>query len=445
MELRLKNADGSYRWFLVHAMPVFDSENNATSWFGTCTDIHLKTQRGEILETLALVRERQLAEAEAVRESIIESISDAIVLSDPKGKLTYLNKAARDMLRNQPAPATLKDAAQNNRNYDESGERLLKKEELPLSRAMAGVKVNDSEMVLKSGDGHKRFVSVSARPIISKRGEFSGAVAVVRDISARKSAELTLKQALDEAVEAGKAKSEFLANISHEIRTPMNGIMGLSALLVDEVEGESKELAERILCSAQDLMKLLNNILDFSKAEAGKTVIREEVLCLDKLISDSCATYHALAEQKRLYLKSSIDAALNSEFYGDGTIIRQIILNLLHNAIKFTENGGVEVRAELQSRKGSTYFVKFSVQDTGPGISSAEQKKLFQLFVQLDGSSTRKHGGIGLGLALSKRLVELLNGAIWVESREGQGATFIFTLPLSIFGNAASIQCLELE
>jgi PAS domain S-box-containing protein len=430
-EQRLRGADGSDRWFMVRGTPVIDDQNKATSWFGTCTDIHFKKQTNERLERLARDRGQQLAHAEALNESVIESISDAIVLADSDRKLTYLNQAARDMLGNQPAPASLEDAARNNRNYDPSGARLLPVEELPLSKAMAGHLVNDTEMMLRSSNGNQRIVSVSARPIIDKSGIFKGAVAVVRDITARKTAELALQQARDEAVEANKLKSQFLANMSHEIRTPMNGILGLSELLVDETEGQSRELAERVFTSARNLMQLLNDLLDLSKAEAGKTTVTHEVIRLKQLVDEVCATFYASALKKEIRLVTHIDQTLPTELYGDGHLIRQVLQNLVQNAIKFTDSGCVYLKAKLQSRDDDTFLVKFSVQDTGMGISSENQKKLFQLFVQIDGTATRKHGGTGLGLALSKRIVELMNGKIEVESNEGKGSTFTFTLPLA--------------
>jgi len=429
-EHRLRACDGSYRWFLVRGLPVIDEQNNAVSWFGTCTDIHLKKQASEQLEQLARDRGMQLANVEALNESVIESISDGIVIADREGRLNYVNSAAREMLQNQPAPRSLQEAAENKRNYDDSGERLLPLDELPLSKALAGQFVNDTEMVLISPNGFRRVVSVSARPIVDKNGESNGAVAVVRDISARKSTELALQQARDEAVEANKLKSQFLANMSHEIRTPMSGILGISEALISKTEGQSKELAGTILSSAQNLMKLLNDLLDLSKAEAGKISVVEENICLGELIDDACCTFYASALKKQIKLVMSIDEQLPLKAIGDGKLIRQILQNLIHNAIKFTDAGTVVVKAELLSKDNDNIRVKFSVQDTGPGISNENLKKLFQLFVQVDGTSTRRHEGSGLGLALSKRLVEALKGEIEVESVEGEGSTFSFSLPL---------------
>jgi PAS domain S-box-containing protein len=431
-ELRLRGAEGDYRWFLVRATPVIDVQQNATSWFGTCTDVHLKRQLNEQLETLAKDSGQRLAHVEALTESVIESISDAIVVADPDSKLTYLNEAARRMLGGQQRPESLKDAAENNRNYDQSGERLLAVDELPLSRALAGQCVNDSEMVLRSTDGNRRIVSVSARPIIDRNGEFKGAVAVVRDINARKLAEEGLQKALVEAVEANRLKSQFVANISHEIRTPMSGILGMSELLVEETESTSKELAKHIFSSAENLMRLVNDLLDISKAEAGKLIISEELFRIEQLLESVCTTFRVSAVKKKIELLFNIDPLLPEEVHGDSHLIRQILQNLVQNALKFTDCGRIIVQAELESRSADTIVVRFSVKDTGVGISLENQSKLFRLFVQVDGTTTRRHGGTGLGLAISKRIVELMNGEIGVESSEGQGATFFFTLPFGL-------------
>jgi signal transduction histidine kinase len=284
-------------------------------------------------------------------------------------------------------------------------------------------------MVLRSTDGNRKIVSVSARPIIDRNGSFKGAVAVVRDITARKAAEEVVQKALEEAVEANRLKSQFLANISHEIRTPMSGILGLSELLAEETNGTSNELAKHIFDSAECLMRLLNDLLDLSKAEAGKLIVNEHLFTIERLLESVCATFRGSAQRKKIELCYSVDPLLAQEVWGDSQLIRQILQNLVQNAIKFTSTGRVFVRAELKSKSSDTINVFFSVQDTGVGIPVEDQKKLFRLFVQLDGTSTRKHGGTGLGLAISKRIVELMNGEIGVESAEGQGTTFYFTLP----------------
>jgi signal transduction histidine kinase len=240
----------------------------------------------------------------------------------------------------------------------------------------------------------------------------------------------------DEAIKANELKSQFVANISHEIRTPMSGILGLAELLSEELEGENREIAGLIYQSAKNLMVLVNDLLDLAKVEAGKVEITNEQFQIGNLANDVLAVFQQAAANKQLALTASIDDFLSADVYGDSHRIRQVLQNLVQNAIKFTESGSIELRIERSKQKKRN--ARFIVSDTGRGISSEDQKKLFQLFVQVDGSTKRKHSGTGLGLALSKRLVELMGGEIGVESEIGVGTTFWFELPLEIKSSAST-------
>jgi signal transduction histidine kinase len=235
----------------------------------------------------------------------------------------------------------------------------------------------------------------------------------------------------DEAIKANELKTQFVANISHEIRTPMSGILGLAELLADEVEDESKEVARLIFQSAKNLMTLVNDLLDLAKIEAGRVEITNEQFQIRKLVNDVSAVFQHAAASKQIKLLSRVDEAVAPEGIGDSHRIRQVLQNLIQNAIKFTESGSVELHVESTKRSGRN-DVRFSVRDTGRGISAEDQKKLFQLFVQVDGSTKRRHSGTGLGLALSKRLVELMGGEIGVESEIGEGTTFWVVIPLEV-------------
>jgi PAS domain S-box-containing protein len=239
-----------------------------------------------------------------------------------------------------------------------------------------------------------------------------------------------LETARDEALAASQLKSQFVASISHEIRTPMSGILGLSELLVSETSGETRQTAQHVLGSAGKLMRLLNDLLDMSKLETGHIDIHETVIHVDQIVDDVLSSLYITAKNKGLKLSQTIDSTLLRDLRGDGDRIRQVLQNLLQNAIKFTEKGSIDIN--VARSKEQERMMRFCVTDTGPGISASDQKKVFELFVQLDGSNTRTHGGTGLGLSLSRRLVELMGGTIGVESTVGQGSTFWFTLPLKV-------------
>ncbi len=262
-----------------------------------------------------------------------------------------------------------------------------------------------------------------------------------KDIAARKLAEKKLQetnlqleetnQQLEEAKEqaeaASQAKSEFLANMSHEIRTPMNIIIGMSELLHNSIrDNEQREYALMIKDSADFLLNNINDILDYSKIEAGRVELEKSPYDLKALVEKTFSSFSIYARDKRIRLHLSFGSEVPRAVIGDPNRLRQVLINLLGNAVKFTEDGKVTLDVE----KGQGPILRFSVRDTGPGIPEEKQGLLFQSFSQVDSSSSRKHGGTGLGLAISKRLVELMGGTIDLTSKEGEGSTFFFTVPL---------------
>ena len=267
-----------------------------------------------------------------------------------------------------------------------------------------------------------------------ERQQLLDAVANRAEQLLRSQAELPVAQEAAEA--ANRAKSEFLANMSHEIRTPMNGIIGMADLLGGTpLRSEQREFLSLIQQSADALLRLLNDILDFSKIEAGKLELELIEFSLQDCVGKGIHLLTLRAAEKQLELACRVDASIPDRLIGDPGRLRQIIVNLIGNAIKFTDRGEVVVDVEPEEISATKTRLRFSIRDTGIGISAEQQQRLFQAFTQADASTTRRFGGTGLGLAISSRLIERMEGRIWVESQEGQGSTFSFVAEFGVAAN----------
>ncbi|MCB0357404.1 MAG: response regulator, partial [Bdellovibrionales bacterium] len=281
----------------------------------------------------------------------------------------------------------------------------------------------------KAKDGTIYWVDTSIIPSRDNNGLINGFTAIRTDITQKKIWENELIEAKEIAQKALKTKATFLANMSHEIRTPLNGILGCSNLLLDTIKDpESKKLLDTILVSGDTLLTLINDILDFSKLESEKMELENEAFNLKGSVDQVNQLFMSKASEKSLTLISKFNDDVPTWIFGDVTRLRQVLSNLVSNAIKFTAKGSVKVMVQLEEKQGENYKIRFSVVDQGIGINKEGTQNLFKSFSQVDASTTKKFGGTGLGLAICKALVELMGGKIGVDSQEGKGSTFYFTV-----------------
>jgi PAS domain S-box-containing protein len=363
--------------------------------------------------------------------SLVDSLPIHVIRKDPDGRFVFVNRAFCKLL-------------------NRSREDILGKTDYDFfPRQLADKYRADDAWVIETGEqfedveaseegGEFRYFRVIKTPFRDAVGRVAGSQAVFWDVTDRKLAEMALEQAKETAEAASRTKSDFLARMSHEIRTPMNAVIGMTELLGDtELSGIQREYVDTILNSAESLLHIINDILDFSKIEAGRLALDHAPFLLRQVIGDTMRSLAGRGHAKGLELACHIDSEVPDSVVGDAGRLRQVLVNLVGNAVKFTAQGEVVLTVEVESRDSRAVVLHFAVRDTGAGIAPEKCEVIFDAFEQVDPSMTRRHGGTGLGLTISSGLVELMGGRMSVESEVDQGTTFHFTVSFQLGGDTA--------
>ncbi len=373
--------------------------------------------------------DQRLRDQQFYTRSLIESNIDALAATDPSGIITDVNKqmeALTGCTRDELIGAPFK-------SYFTDPERA----EAGIKLALSEKKVTDYELTACARDGKRTVVSYNATTFYDRGRTLQGVFAAARDVTEGKRVEAELQQAKAAAESASQTKSDFLASMSHEIRTPMNAIIGIADLLAKTpLSLEQDKYVQIFRRAGNNLLDLINDILDLSKVEASQLELERTGFSLSDLLEKVTEIVAVRAREKGLALICEIAPDVPTDLVGDPTRLRQVLLNLLGNAIKFTEAGEVGLRVALDTDSPSPAALRFAISDTGIGIPGEKLGAVFERFTQANSSTTRRYGGSGLGLTISKRLVELMGGRIWVESSVGKGSVFYFAAPLEIWVGA---------
>jgi PAS domain S-box-containing protein len=399
----------------------YDREHIAGAWFHI-----VAVPLGDgFAVTFSDITGRKLAAMEAQMLSLVASNTiNGVIIADGEGRIEWVNKSFERI-----TGYTLEEVQGR-----KPGHILQGPSTDPATRERMRSGLRNGEPIIEEilnyrKDGSAYWLQLNINPILDSNGKISKFIGIETDITERKMYEKALEDAKHAAEHAARAKAEFLANMSHEIRTPMNAVIGMTGLLQDTpLTREQREYVETIRNSGDNLLTVLNDILDFSKIDSGRMELEQAPFSLVECVEDVLDLFAAKAGEKHIELAADIAADVPAWVLGDPTRLRQILVNLVGNSLKFTDSGEVVVEVNLADAEPGRWRLRMTVRDTGIGIASEHLPRLFQSFSQVDASTTRKYGGTGLGLAICKKLVELMNGRIWVESAPGSGTAFHFEI-----------------
>jgi PAS domain S-box-containing protein len=354
---------------------------------------------------------------------IFELSPESIILIDNAGIIVDINRRVLDWLGYELDEIINKSILEL--PFIDKKNKVKMVKQYQTSQLGGTVSPYDLEFITKAGN--RRIGRILGTTITES--DFTNNLLMVMDITESAEAKQALKNAKESAEAATRTKADFIASMSHEIRTPMNGVIGMTGLLADtELTAEQREFIEIIRISGDSLLTIINDILDFSKIESQKMELEEKPFEIRSCIEETFDLVSTKAAEKNLDLLYFIQPDVPVSIYGDITRMRQILINLVNNAVKFTEKGEIYIEVDRLTNRKDSVVLRFSIKDTGIGIAEEKQNKLFKSFSQVDSSTTRKYGGTGLGLAICKKLTELMGGNIWVESKPGEGSTFYFTI-----------------
>ncbi|WP_321401683.1 PAS domain S-box protein [Maridesulfovibrio sp.] len=416
--------DGRRVLLSINASPIFSDDGNIQKVVASVEDI---TTRKKV--------EEALKESAYRFRSLVKTAESVIILLSPEKKILEFNRMAEHIFGRTRHEVL-------GRDYYELfvPERFWADHNKQFSTVLSGTPLRLLEGYVVAHGGEERMMQWSLSRLLDAKGGALGVLAVGQDITERKRSEAELCEARDAAEEASRAKSEFLANMSHEIRTPISAIIGMSEMtLSTDLTEEQQGYLVTVKKAAESLLHIINDILDISKIEARKMELRPEDFNLFEMLEKQLSVLKVQAEEKGIELRANVSDDVSRCYYGDEYRLGQIIINLVGNAIKFTEKGYVKVSVEHAGSFEEGAVLEFRVKDTGIGISEDKAEKLFESFVQLNAGYSKRHPGSGLGLAISRQLVEMMGGQITFTSSEGKGTEFKFTVRLK----SSEGECLE--